>query len=289
MEYITLRNGLKLPMIGFGTYPLKGDELRDTLQRAYNIGYTLFDSASLYQNEQDIGDCIVRGIMDRSQIILTSKIQGIQFTGRRRYFYLDKVSVAKAYRKACRKFHTDDLDIYLLHSPFKGYTKAYKELIRLYKQNSVKAIGVSNFNEKELDTLFQECGEYPMINQIEVHPYNTMKNTVAYCKEHEIQVEAYSPLGTGKHVGELLEEAVLKQIAENHQVSVPQVVLRWHIQQGIIPIPRSTNSERMFLNTQVFHFALTKDEMSEIDKINKNTGFCSHLQQQQKTMNNYNN
>lgn len=278
MEYITLRNGVKLPMIGFGTYPLKGKDLRKNILMANNIGYSLFDSAFLYQNEQDIGDCITDGILDRREVILTSKIQGLQYTGRRRYLYLDKISVDKAYRKACGKFNTDYLDIYLLHSPFKGYTKAYEELIRLYEQNKVKVIGVSNFNENELDALYRECGEYPMINQIELHPYNTMKSIVAYCKEHEIQVEAYSPFGRGNIVGEILNNPNLQEIAVSHGKTVGQVVLRWIVQQGIITIPRSTNEERMKQNLDVFDFTLSEDEMKYIDSLNQNKGFGSHFQ-----------
>ena len=194
MEYVTLRNGVKLPMIGFGTYPLKGEELKTTVQKAFNIGYSLFDSAFLYQNELDIGECIANGILDRGKVLLTSKMQGVQYTGHRKYLNLDGASVKKNYRRACQKFNTDHLDIFLLHSPFNGCAKAYKELIQLYKQNKVKVIGVSNFNEQEMDSLYSECGEYPLINQIELHPYNTMKGIVAYCKEHEINVEAYSTL-----------------------------------------------------------------------------------------------
>lgn len=278
MEYVTLRNGVKLPMIGFGTYPLKSDELRNTLQKAYNNGYSLFDSAFLYQNEQDIGSCIADGLLDRDKVVLTSKMQGWQYTGHRRYLYLDKASVKKLYHKACQKFHTDHLDIFLLHSPFNGCAKAYKELIQLNKQNKVKVIGVSNFNEKELDALYHECGEYPIINQIELHPYNTMKSIVAYCREHDIQVEAYSPFGRGNLVGEILNNSRLKEIAAAHGKTVGQVVLRWIVQQGIVTIPRSTNEERMKQNLDVFDFALTEGEMLYIDSLNQNKGFGAHFQ-----------
>ena len=278
MEYVTLRNGVKLPMIGFGTYPLKGEELKATLQKAYNSGYSLFDSALLYQNEQDIGECIVGGVLDRGKVVLTSKMQGVQYIGHRKYFYLDGASVSKIYRRACQKFHTDYLDIFLLHSPFKGCAKAYKELIQLYKQNKVKVIGVSNFDEQELDALYRECGEYPMINQIELHPYNTMKGIVAYCKEHEIQVEAYSPFGRGNLVGEILNNSKLQEIALFHGKTVGQVVLRWIVQQGIITIPRSTNEERMKQNLEVFDFSLTDEEMQYIDSLNQNKGFGAHFQ-----------
>lgn len=278
MEFVTLRNGIKLPMIGFGTYPLKGEELKATLQKAFNIGYSLFDSAHLYQNEQDIGECIASGILNREKVLLTSKMQGVQYTGHRKFLYLDGASVSKIYRRACQKFHTDHLDIFLLHSPFNAYEKAYKELIQLYKKNKVNVIGVSNFNEREMDALYRECGEYPMINQIEFHPYNTMKGIVAYCKEHEIQVEAYSPFGRGNLVSEILNNHKLQEIATAHNKTVGQVVLRWIVQQGIITIPRSTNEERMKQNLDVFDFVLTDDEMLYIDSLNQNKGFGAHFQ-----------
>jgi len=278
MEYVTLRNCVRLPMIGFGTFPLKGVELRSTLQKAYNIGYRLFDSAFLYQNEQDIGDCIANGILDREKVVLTSKMQGVQYIGHRKYLYLDGASVSKIYRKVCKRFHADYLDVFLLHSPFNGCSKAYKELLQLNMENKVKVIGVSNFNEQEIDALYSECGEYPMINQIELHPYNTMKGIVAYCKEHGIQVEAYSPFGRGNLVSEILNNPKLQEIASTHNKTIGQVVLRWIVQQGIITIPRSTNEERMKQNLDVFDFALTEDEMLYIDSLNQNKGFGAHFQ-----------
>ena len=278
MEFVALRNGYKIPMVGFGTYPLKGEELKNTINTASNVGYTLFDSAFLYQNEQDIGDCVAKGVLKRENIVLTSKIQGIQYIGHRRYLYLDKISVAKAYRMACRKFQTDHLDIYLLHSPFKGYTKAYKELIQLYEKHKVNVIGVSNFDIQELEALYRECGEYPMINQIELHPYNTMKDIVAFCKERNIQVEAYSPFGRGNLVSDIMNNPRLKEIAAEHGKTVGQVVLRWIVQQGIVTIPRSTNPNRMRQNLDVFDFSLTEKEMLYVDSLNQNKGFGAHFQ-----------
>ena len=278
MEFVTLRNGIKLPMIGFGTYPLKGEELKATFQKAFISGYSLFDSAHLYQNEQDIGKCIASGILDREKVLLTSKMQGVQYTGHRKFLYLDGASVSKIYRRACQKFQTGHLDIFLLHSPFNACAKAYKELMQLYKQNKVKVIGVSNFNEQELDALYRECGEFPMINQIELHPFNSMKGLVAYSKEHEIQVEAYSPFGRGNLVGEILNNPKLHEIATAHGKTVGQVVLRWIVQQGIITIPRSTNGERMKQNLDVFYFVLTDAEMLYIDSLNQNKGFGAHFQ-----------
>ena len=280
MEYATLRNGLQLPMIGFGTYPLKGKDLENVLRVTSAVGYQLYDSAFLYKNEEDIGMCLQQGILCRKDVILTSKIQGLQYNGRRRFLYLDRMSVARAYRKACQRMCTDCLDIYLLHSPFKGYAKAYKELMKLYAMEKVKAIGVSNFNIQELQTLYQECGDYPMINQIEIHPFNTMKELVAFCKDHDILVEAYSPFGRGNLVSEIMNNSHLKKIAMAHGKTVGQVVLRWIVQQGLVTIPRSTNPERIKQNLEVFDFLLDDEEMAYVDSLNQNKGYGAHFQHQ---------
>lgn len=278
MEYVTLRNGFKLPMIGFGTFPLKGEQLEDALRLTSEAGYSLYDSAHLYKNEQDIGLCLKKGIINRENVILTSKVQGLQFSGRRRWLYLDKISVEKAYRMSCQKFGVDNLDIYLLHSPSRRYVKAYKELIQLYNENKVRVIGVSNFDVSELETLYNGCGEYPMINQIELHPYNTMQDIVAFCKEHNIQVEAYSPFGRGNIVSEIMGNSQLNEIAKNHDKTVGQVVLRWIVQQGIVTIPRSTNAERIKQNLDVFNFSLSDSEMQYIFSLNQDKGFGRHFQ-----------
>lgn len=278
MEYVTLRNGVNIPMVGYGTYPLKGSELSNLLCITSKNGYSLYDSAYLYKNEEDIGRCIQEGILSRKDVILTSKLQGIQYIGRKRYLYLDKMSVKKAYGRSCKKFNTEYLDIYLLHSPFKGYCVAYKELLQLYKENKIKVIGVSNFNEQELENLYNECGEYPMINQIELHPFNTMKSIIAYCKEHRIQVEAYSPFGRGNLVSEIMNNPKLKEIANTHNKSVGQIVLRWIVQQDIIVIPRSTNLERIKQNIDIFDFSLSDEEMQYIDSLNQNKGYGKHFQ-----------
>lgn len=278
MEFATLRNGVKIPMVGFGTYPLKGTELRDVLFMTYKAGYLLYDSAFLYKNEGDIGRCIKEGILNRDNVLLTSKLQGLQYVGRKRYFYLDRMSVKKAYKRSCKRFNTEYLDIYLLHSPFEGYVSAYKELLLLYKEGKVKAVGVSNFDEQQLEKLYNECGEYPMINQIELHPFNTMKSIVEYCKNHDIQVEAYSPFGRGNLVSEIMNNHRLKEIATIHNKSVGQIVLRWIVQQNIIVIPRSTNLERIKQNIDIFDFSLSDQEMQYIDSLNQNKGFGKHFQ-----------
>lgn len=277
MEYVTLRNGFRLPLVGFGTFPLHGDELKSVLRMTANAGYQLYDSAFMYKNEDDIGDCLCKGILQRDKVILSSKLQSVQYLGRRRYLFLDRISVRKAYKRSCRKFQTDHLDIFLLHSPFNGFGKAYRELMDLYGEGKVRAIGVSNFDVDQLEALYQQCGEYPMINQIELHPYNTMKSIVAFCQKHNVQVEAYSPFGRGNLVREIMDNFRLKEIADKYGKTVGQVILRWIVQQGIVTIPRSSNAERIRQNLEVFDFALNESEMSYIFSLNQNKGYGNHF------------
>ena len=277
MEYVHLSNGVSIPQIGFGTYPLKGENLKSALSSAKNAGYVLFDTAYLYKNEKEIGEFLANSNVDRNSVFLTSKLQGIQYIGRKRFLYLDKVSVQKAYKHSCKRLHTDYLDLYMLHSPFTGYCQAYRELINLYEAGKVRAIGVSNFNVEELSGLRQNCGIFPLINQIEIHPFNSQKRIIEFCKENNIQVEAYSPFGRGEILNEIMNNGILKNIANVHNKTVGQVVLRWIVQQGVIAIPRSSNCERQKENLDVFDFELTTEEMSLIDSLNQDRGLGKHF------------
>ncbi len=278
MEYRTLSNGVKIPMIGMETFPLVGEQLVDVLKLANNAGYELYDTAHVYNNEGDIGVAIRNGCLDRKKALITSKICITQYLGRRRYLHLDKQSVAKAYKHSCKLLGVDSLDIFLLHSPFNRYSQAYKELISLYETGRVKAIGVSNFGTKQLDALYKETGIFPMINQIEIHPYNTMEDIIRYCKDRNIQVEAYSPFGRGAIIPDIMNNARLIEIAQQHNKSVGQVVLRWLVQQDIVTIARSSNPSRIKENLDIFDFALTDDQMTFISSMNQNKGFGKHFQ-----------
>lgn len=273
MKYVTLRNGCKLPYVGMGTYPLRGEELISNIKMAIEAGYELFDTAGAYHNEKDLGDALNACSSDISKIVLTSKVNWLQLRGRKRYLYLNRETVRSAYRHSCKKLGVDKLDLFLLHQPFDGFCEAYKEMIRLYEEGRVKAIGVCNFDNDELKKLYDSCGQFPMVNQTEISPVNSFKDIIHFCQDNEIQVEAYSPFGRGNLVKELMTNPILIEIANNHSKAVGQVVLRWIVQQGIIVIPRSTNFERMKQNLDIFDFELEDNEMFLIDGMNQNRVF----------------
>ena len=270
MEYAKLSNGLKMPYVGLGTFPLNGEKLTDTIRLACGLGYQLFDTAGAYENESVLGDALHRYSHDREELFISSKVNWLQLKGRRRYLYLNRETVKSAYRHSCERLGVDQLDLFLLHQPFEGYCEAYLELMHLYDAQKVRAIGVCNCDIDELKKLHTRCGVWPMVNQTEISPVNTFKDIIFFCQDNDIQVEAYSPFGRGNIVSELVNNPILKEIALTHNRTVGQIVLRWIVQQGIVVIPRSTNEQRLKDNMDVFDFNLDDSEMSSIDSMNEN-------------------
>lgn len=269
MEYVTLKNGVQMPILGFGTWPLKGDTLSNALEYSYHAGCRLYDTAHLYENEKDLGIAIKQRNIKRETLFLSSKIQAVQYHGRLRYLFLNKQSVSKAYRKSCKELQTSYLDLFLLHSPFKDYIKAYGELIELLKLEKVKAIGVCNCNIHQLKSIYKKYGEYPMINQIELHPFNQQKEIYEFCRSNGIQVEAYSPFAHGVIMNELMCNDILTSIAKTHNKTVTQIIIRWLIQLKIVVIPRSTSKEHIEENYNVFDFHLSENEMEMIKVLDR--------------------
>lgn len=273
MEYVTLNNGVKMPKVGLGTYPLCGETLVNTVKDAINVGYNLFDTAGAYNNEKDLGRALNKYKKTSDNIFITSKVNWIQLRGRARYLFLNRETIKSAYKHSCERLGVESLDLFLLHQPFDGYCEAYKEMINLYEQGKVKAIGVCNFDNDELKKLYASCGQYPMVNQTEISPRNSFKDIIHFCQEREIQVEAYSPFGRGNLVTDLMNNKELLLIGQNHNKTIGQVVLRWIVQQNIVVIPRSTNYDRLKQNLDVFDFELTHEEMNIIDNMNQNRVF----------------
>lgn len=270
MEYTKLRNGLLMPYVGLGTFPLNGEQLSETVHIASQAGYQLYDTAGAYENEKVLGDALQRYSPDRDKLFISSKVNWYQLRGRFRYLFLNRETVKSAYKHSCKRLGVEQLDLFLLHQPFDGFCDAYKEMIELYESGKVKAIGVCNFDNDELKKLYDACGQYPMVNQTEISPVNSFKDIIQFCQDHEIQVEAYSPFGRGNIVQELMSNKMLQEIAQNHSKTVGQVVLRWIVQQGIVVIPRSTNEQRLKDNLNIFDFVLTSEEMESIDAMNEN-------------------
>lgn len=274
MNNVQLYNKIQIPQIGLGTWPLKGETLKNSLSAAMKNGIFHFDTAHKYGNEEDIGDFLKMVGKERKKLFITSKYELAQFLGKKRWlFTVGKEKVSEGYRNSCKRLNTDYLDLYMIHSPCKYYLDFYAEMIKLYEQGKVRAIGMANCNVERLEEIQKTFGVLPMVNQIELHPLCQQKETVEYCKKNQIVVEAYSPFAHGAIMQDLLNNATLQQIANNHGKSITQIILRWIVQQGIVALPRSSNPKHIKENVSVFDFSLTDEEMSQIYEMDLKKGY----------------
>lgn len=271
--YVKLRNGVEMPLVGLGTFPLKGQELQETIRTALKIGYRNFDTASAYKNESDIGDTLHENSAIKD-VFITTKLSRRDLYWSFRGRDIRYRSVCTSFKQACKRLKTTP-DLYLLHQPYPNYVKLYKEMVHLYEKGDVRAIGVANFKRRHIEDLIKETGLIPHVNQIEINPYNSRKDLIDYCREKGIQVEAYSPFGCGIFTQDLLNESLLIDIAKYHHKSVAQIILRWIIQQNVIVIPRTSKPEKLLQNIQLFDFSLSDDEIGQIGALNKNL-FTGH-------------
>ncbi|YBV93375.1 aldo/keto reductase (plasmid) [Bacillus sp. PK9-021] len=262
-DTFTLHNGVKMPGFGLGVFKVEeGPELVNAIKVAMKHGYRSIDTAAIYGNEEGVGQGIREGLKEagisRENVFVTSKVWNAD---------LGYDATIAAYETSLKKLGLDYLDLYLIHWPVEGkYKEAWRALETLYKEGKVKAIGVSNFQAHHLKDLMEDAEINPVINQVEYHPRLTQKELQAFCEKHHIQLEAWSPLMQG----ELLDNEVLTEIANKHNKSVAQVILRWDVQNGIITIPKSTKEHRIVENASIFDFELTKEEMERIDELNQN-------------------
>ena len=257
-----LHNGVKMPWFGLGVFKVEeGPELVNAVKTAITHGYRSIDTAAIYANEEGVGKGIEEGLkaagISREELFVTSKVWNSD---------LGYESTIAAYERSLQKLGLDYLDLYLIHWPVEGeYKEAWRALETLYKEGKVKAIGVSNFQIHHLEDLFKDAEVKPMVNQVERHPRLTQKELQAFCQKNDIQLEAWSPLMQG----ELLSNEVIKEIADKHNKSVAQTILRWDLQQGVVVIPKSTKEHRIVENADVFDFELTEEEMQIIDGLNQ--------------------
>ncbi|MBE5101574.1 MULTISPECIES: aldo/keto reductase [Priestia] len=262
-DTVTLHNGVKMPGFGLGVFKVEeGPELVNAIKVAIKHGYRSIDTAAIYGNEEGVGQGIREGLKEagisRENVFVTSKVWNAD---------LGYDATIAAYETSLKKLGLDYLDLYLIHWPVEGkYKEAWRALETLYKEGKVKAIGVSNFQVHHLKDLMEDAEIKPVINQVEYHPRLTQKELQAFCEKHHIQLEAWSPLMQG----ELLDNEVLTEIANKHNKSVAQVILRWDVQNGIITIPKSTKEHRIVENASIFDFELNKEEMERIDELNQN-------------------
>jgi diketogulonate reductase-like aldo/keto reductase len=259
----TLNDGTTLPAIGFGTYPLRGDEGVAAVVSAIEAGYRLIDSAVNYENEREVGEAIRRSGLPREQVQVTSKLPG------RHHAYDEAIASVHG---SLERLGLDYLDLHLIHWPNPSvgkYDEAWRALVHLREQGLVRSIGVSNFTEAQLQRVIADTGVTPAVNQVELHPYFPQAEMRAVHERLGIQTESWSPLG--KRNAPFAEPAVA-EAAERHGVTPGQVILRWQVQLGSIPVPKSATPERQRLNLDVFGFELTDDEVSAISALGRADG-----------------
>lgn len=266
MEYVTLNNGVKMPQLGYGVYQVTKDECERCVSDALKIGYRLIDTAQSYFNEEEVGNAIAKSGIPRDEIFLTTKVW-IEHYG----YEKAKASVLES----MQKLQVDCLDLCLLHQPFADAYGTYRALEELYDEGKIRAIGISNFYTDRMVDFASFHRIKPMVNQAEIHPHNQQTEAKAWHDKYGIQMEAWAPFGEGR--GDMFHTPELKVIAEKYGKSVAQVILRWHLQRGIVVIPKSTHIERMEENFHVFDFSLSEDDMAVIATIDKKqSSFFSH-------------
>ena len=258
MMYGELSNG-SIPKIGFGTYQLQGDTCEASVQAALNGGYEHIDTAEIYDNQSEIGE--VLSDVDRDDVFVTSKVWRSHFTFE---------EVLTSTDQTLRELETEYLDLLLLHWPKDGadYESLFRALGKLVDAETVRNVGVSNFTVNHLKQVLpiaERVGVDIAVNQVEFHPYLYQEELLEFCEEHDVQLEAYAPIAKGEVVGD--EE--LKRIGDNHGKSPVQVALRWALQHDVVAIPRSSNTDHVESNIDVFDFELLEEEMTRINNLDK--------------------
>lgn len=260
MEQLKLNNGQMIPQLGLGVFKVQdAEDLKRSVADALKSGYRHFDTATIYHNEAWLGEALAESDVKREDLFITSKVWNSNTT------YDETIA---AFHESLKKLQTDYLDLYLIHWPSEGYNEKWRAMESLYNDGLIKSIGVSNFEKTHLEKLMTTATITPAVDQIETHPYFQQKELHDYLKGLGIAHEAWGPLGQGK--GNVMEDPTLAKIAEAHNKSIAQVILRWHLQRDIIVIPKSVHAERIAQNIDVFDFKLTEEEMSLIAALDKN-------------------
>ena len=259
MEYATLNNGLKMPMAGIGTFLLSPDEAEASVLAALGDGYRLVDTANAYVNEKAVGRAMKKSGLKREEIFLETKLWPS--------FYEDEDAVDKT----LERLGTDYIDLLLIHQPAGNYVAGYRQMEKAYKEGKVRAIGLSNFNQGQIEEILGLCEVKPAVLQTEVHPYFQERELKEFLSKEGMVIQAWYPLGHGDKA--LLEEPLFAELAQKYGKTNAQVILRWHIQAGNIVIPGSKNPAHIKDNFDLFDFSLTEEEMAKIAALDKNTRY----------------
>ena len=266
MKSIKLNNGIEMPILGFGVYQIDEKQCQRAVLDAIDVGYRLIDTATAYQNERQVGNAIKVSGINRKDLFITSKL------------WLNRASYDGAkiqFEQSLNLLQSDYIDLYLIHQPFGDIHGAWRAMEELYQQGKIKAIGVSNFHSDRVADLIAFNKIKPAINQIEINPFNQQLQTVPWMQSRTIQPEAWAPFAEGKN--DIFNHPVLTVIANKHNKSVGQIILRWLIQRQIVCLAKSTRKERMAENFNVFDFELSNQDLINITAIDTATSaFFSH-------------
>lgn len=257
MEYVTLNNGIKMPLEGFGVFQVPDPaQCKQAVLDAINSGYRLIDTAAAYMNEEAVGAAIKESGVDRSELFITTKLW-VQDA--------DYESAKKAIETSLEKLGLDYLDLYLIHQPMGDYAGAYRAMEEAYKEGKLRAIGVCNFYPARLADLCETVDVIPAVNQVELHPFFQQEDALALMKEYGVRPEAWGPFAEGNHG--IFTHPVLSSIGEKYGKSAAQIALRWNVQRGVVVIPKSVHKDRMEQNMNIWDFELSEEDMNEIAKL----------------------
>lgn len=266
MMYATLSNGVKMPMLGYGVYQVTQDECERCVRDALEVGYRHIDTAQSYYNEEQVGNAIAASGIDRDELFLTTKVWLEHF---------GEGATRASVEDSLRKLKTDHIDLLLLHQPFGDVFGAWRDLVKLYEEGKVRAIGISNFYADRMVEFCEFNNVKPMVNQMERHPLNQNSELMEWEARYGIVPEAWAPFGEGR--GGLFDNQVLAGIGAAHGKTTAQVMLRWNLQRGVVVIPKSIHRERMVENLDAFDFELTSEEIAAIAALDtKTSSFFSH-------------
>ena len=261
-EQLKLNDGTTIPQIGLGVWQVDPDITAKVVRWGIEAGYRLIDTAEGYRNEEGVGEAIRSAGVPRNELFITSKLRNGAH---------QRDAALRAFDDTMKKLGIDRIDLFLIHWPVPSqnkYVEAWKTLVELQKAGRIKSVGVSNFNQDHLERIIGETGVTPVVNQIELHPRFQQRDKRDFHARHNIHIESWSPLGSGR----LLADPTLEKIAKKHGKSVAQVIIRWHLQEGLVVIPKSINQDRIAGNFDVFGFELDGEDMQTIRGMDSSNG-----------------
>ncbi len=259
-ETVKLNNGLSMPLIGFGTWDLRGADCASAVEKAIACGYRLIDTARMYRNEADVGEGIRRSCLPRSELFITSKVYRPDNSYQ---------GTKQAIEQSLDALKTDYLDLYLIHEPYQEAAEMYLAMEEAVHAGKLKSIGISNFRANRFEELLRSCRIVPAVNQVEAHVFYAQRELQDVMEKHGTRMEAWSPLAAGKH--DIFRHPVLAEIGHRHGKTAAQIALRYLVQRNVIVIPKSPSEERMRANLDLFDFALSAQDMAAITALDEDS------------------